>query len=196
MHRGTGFLACGLLVSAVLVADRRASNTTRAPAEGGAYLQFAEGNPGSPGDGLIVNASGASNNQEFHLTPGLRFSEVTDGVTFVVFPPPGAVKNVAEIVGGFDTSAPAKSGGCRAGFSSSFPLRTFPTVSVNGVTGAVITIPRVELELVVATTERSRSCGFAFDDFVIDKIRFTASGRLVNALDAVAFGASSRVPPL
>jgi hypothetical protein len=174
----------------------------RPPAVRSAYVRFEEGDPGTPGDGAIVNASGPSDahgfRKEFQLKPGLQLGEVTDGITFVVFPPPGTVANVAELGGGFDTIAPGKSGNCRSGFSLGFPLTTFPTVSVNGTTGAVITLTRATLDDTVATTERSRACGFALNEFVIDKVRIGVNrpARAITALDALAVGFSTNIPEL
>ena len=161
------------------------------------FISFLEGNPGMPGDGLLVTASGPSYLPTFHPTPPIPFSQITDGLTLVIFPPAGTVQSVANINGGFDTSAPDKSGACESGFSSGFPITTFSTVTVNGVQGAVVTLSRASLQSEVAQTEQARSCGFTFNDFVIDAIRVTtdaSAATFVTILDALAVSFSQSSP--
>jgi hypothetical protein len=132
------------------------------------WLTFLEGNPGIPGDGIFVNASYSDYSWSFHPTPPIPLSQVTDGITFFIFPPPGT-PNVQSINGGFDAIAPDKSGACQSGISSGFPITTFPTYTINGVQGAAISFSLATLEQIVAG-----SCDFTLNDLQITEIRVTA----------------------
>lgn len=161
------------------------------------YLSFVEGNPGVPGDGTLVSASNPLSFPVFHPSPPIAFNQIADGLTLVIFPSAGTIQNVGQINGGLTTLAPNKVGSCQSGFGLGFPIATFPVVTVNGVQGAVVNFTRANLESVVTNTEQSRSCGFTFNDFVIDRIFVSANTSgipLLTALDAVAVSFSQGIP--
>jgi subtilisin family serine protease len=174
-----------LILNAGAAAQEAIALTKEPPPQ---YVSFLEGNPGVPGDGTLINASFSQFSWSFHPTAPIRLSQVTDGITIFIFPPPGT-PNVQSINGGFDTIAPNKSGGCKSGFSSGFPMTSFPTYTVNAVQGAAISFSRAALESMVASIESSRHCGFTLNDMQISVIRVTTSAsgaQPIEQLDAVA----------
>lgn len=130
------------------------------------WLKMSEGDPGLPGDGVYVTASGPAVYPSFHLTPQPRLANVQDGLVIVAFPRPGVMLDGIAI----NTTAPSKPVGCQPGFSASFSRRYFATVIVDGVEGLLLAVSRGNLETITAQTEQSRHCGFTLDDMVIDNI--------------------------
>jgi hypothetical protein len=52
------------------------------------WLTFVEGNPGVPGDGITISASGGINPNRFEISPQFALSGVSNGLTVAVFPTP------------------------------------------------------------------------------------------------------------
>lgn len=168
------------------------SNKARVTFSSGAqpqFLSFLEGNPGRPGDGVTVNATGGQLGG-FELFPYIPLSGNTNGLTFTVFLPPGT-PNLKSL--SFNIISLKPPGPCQASFGGGGGFIT-GRVAFNGVQGSFVNMTQAELEgLVRGANSFYPGCNFTLNDLYIGKVYLSpdnAAGPPINitTLDAAAFG--------
>lgn len=161
-------------------------------AEGGSssnsiqWLNFIEGNPGVPGDGVFVNATGGSLDINFDLSSPIPLNQFTNGFTISVFTPD--LQNISS--SSFTIIAPNRTEPCTLHFGG---LGRFPigTTIVNGVQGKYANIFQSDIQGVVNFANTTRpGCNFTVNDLYLGKIYLNSNvlGQFITRVDAVSIG--------
>jgi hypothetical protein len=166
------------------------------------YLTFVEGNPGVPGDGVFVNASGGADGilLENPASQSVSLGQTSNGITISVFPPAGATVGedpenifVEFRVGGSLNSQCGQS-------SDSLPgsvLLNVQTPIVHGVQGRALIISQAGLEELAQDVRGIPGCSgvslsrLEFTSLDITGINFAE----IQTIDAVAIGFGESVFP-
>lgn len=152
------------------------------------YLSFVQGNPGIPGDGIVIGLSGGVNSifldKDFELEPPFPLAGITDGITVSAFPPSTtpATRSMSLQVQ-FSPIGPWAA--CTIGVQGTEVL----TPIVNGIQGIAISFSRERLNSFVNfLRETDESCGdFSLDQFAIRSVILLDLGPvIVEELDALA----------
>lgn len=154
----------------------------------GAFISFVEGNPGLPGDGVLISGAGGRFPGSFTLSRPLSIAEVGGGLTFTVFLPPSArPPSIGEQVFSFGISSLNRPAPCQSfvGVSTNYSIGK---VQFNGVEGIFTNLSG---ELVAGYLGRINSivpgCNFSANELFITEVYLiggTAS-TTINALDSV-----------
>lgn len=153
------------------------------------FLAFAEGNPGRPGDGMTITATGGQLGG-FEFLPPIPLSGNTDGLTFTVFLPPGlpTLKSLS-----FNVISLKPPGPCQVSFGGGGGFVT-NKVMLNGVQGSSVNMSQADLDsLVRGANLFNPGCNLTIDDIYLAKIYLAtdnAGGPPMNitTLDAAAIG--------
>jgi len=190
---------CALLtLGAVLISQWRYSpRTSDRGIRNIDYLPFKEGDPGVPGDGLLISAVGRETLREGKKIPSYEFSlkqpfplsGIRGGIDASIFLPPG-MKNIGEFdnlqvnFSNLKTSGPCK---LETGGTATWRMEQ---ISLNNANGLAFSIPQSFLEGIIRdATGPNSECGFKTDDLNIVSLSLSSSrlGRYVATLDAVKF---------
>jgi YD repeat-containing protein len=152
------------------------------------FVSFVEGNPGAPGDGISISASGGTNPFAFDFTPLISLKGPTDGYTFTVFLPPSEPSLYSL---SFNIVSLRGPGPCETSFGAGGGFVT-GRVTLNGVQGAFVNVPQYQLNSFVESANIfNPGCGFTINDIYIGKMylyRDHSGGPNISVLDAVAVG--------
>lgn len=155
-------------------------------AEGITWLSFTEGNPGVPGDGLVVNSACG----QFHLNPAFSLKGVTNGLTLSIFPT--STENL------FATLYVNK--GPRSDGLGALMLLSSPTsvTTKNGARGIFFNITQSSLEQAVKIVNLLFT-NYTLDDLDIIGLEITAIPFATCSyhapLDAIAIGQGQNIVP-
>jgi hypothetical protein len=152
-------------------------------------LRFHDGDPGVPGDGHFVSATGGMWPTEFELDPPFSLAGVTNGVYVWLFLPGNStlLQNV-----GFQIEAAR--GGCSTAVGSS-GAGPISTISVNGVTGVqAVALQSTLVEVLSHVNMTNPGCGFTMADLHVHGLTlFTGSDPFYAlSLDAAAMQAAGQ----
>jgi hypothetical protein len=152
------------------------------------WLSFLEGNPGKPGDGVLVNAGGVSGTS-FDLSTPFALGSATAGLTTSVF-----ATGVTSISIDMSTLKPSP---CNAVMGVSISGGAVTPSRVNGVDGIVGVLPQANLDGVVSfANQRFPGCNFTLKDFyIVDLGLYSPAGSVTN-LDAASLGLGQGNIPL
>ena len=166
------------------------------------YLIFVEGNPGVPGDGVFVNASGGADGMllENPASQSVSLGQTSDGITISVFPPAGATvgEDPENIFVEFRVGGSLNA---QCGLSSDSLLG--PVLSnvqspiVHGVQGRALVISQAGLEALAQDVRGIPGCSgvslseLEFTSLDITDINFVE----IQTIDAVAIGFGESVFP-
>jgi len=162
----------------------------------GTFLSFTEGNPGLPGDGILITAESSGQFfNEFVLTTPVPLGQATDGITITVFPGTG-VSNFGNA--GFDITTTA-SAPCSVQFGSA----TGPTGQVvfNGVTGVFTNVPLSTLLFDLSFANfvaniQHPGCVLTLSDLQIQTLdMFTVFATPITSLDAASISLGQNAFP-
>lgn len=153
------------------------------------WLTFSEGDPEVPGDGKLATAV-----DYFHLTNPVGLSEMTNGVTFSVFPAPGQL-SLTYINLTFETYK--RSGSCDVHFGS-VPQASAGPLKYANTAGSYWTIPIYPADVegwVSFANQIGPGCNLTKDDLYLSALLFgTISGNVIS-VDAVGLGLGLNVLP-
>lgn len=152
--------------------------TAKLPNPNSQFLSFQEGNPGTP-DGttmpLTVNASASS---VLHVTPSaLALSQMTDGMTIVVFGPPDF--EILHLNLTAPVKGPGSIGDCKTGLGFEFSRTVGRSVSFNSVQGFAFDVQKSWIEQGISR------CGFSTNDVALNSIALYNATPVTYQLDAV-----------
>jgi thermitase len=162
------------------------------------FLTFVEGNPGTAGDGTIINGGGFFG-VDFHLTQSLFLNETTSGFSLSIFSPelqlPANVQPFQVLILKIFTNRPT-SHPCFFSATTSTPHFS-RRISLNSVQGFAINVPDVELDSHVAVANLILpGCNFTRNDLFIDGFTIlTPSVQSVQTLDAAVLGRGENMFP-
>jgi murein DD-endopeptidase MepM/ murein hydrolase activator NlpD len=157
-----------------------------APASIRYFYSFEEGGPGTPGDGVTIDAGGGSIPQAFDLSVPLRLGGyAAEGLTVTSFLPPGTQTAPANF--SFNIVSNREPGPCQASFGGGGGIVAGQTLW-EGATGYYVNVPPSQLNsLVQAANSFNPGCNFTIDDLSIKKIYINlGNGSTVTILDALA----------
>lgn len=160
-----------------------------------AFLSLVEGDPGIPGDGILVNASAGELDFAFDLrSPFFPLGAAREGLTVTVFLPLGPTDFQAVSFGirNLKESEP-----CMVRFGAGAGLPSGRTM-VEGVEGIYTNVPPSFVEFWVRFANQGEpGCNISVDDLFIDKIYLhqRTLGQFVTELDAVAIGLGQNAFP-
>lgn len=168
------------------------SNRARVTFSAGAqpsFLSLLEGNPGTPGDGVLVGAAGGQLDQAFEFISPLSLRGHTDGLTLTVFMPPGAPNLKSS---SFNIISLKPPGQCQASFGGGGAAVTGKIV-LNGIQGSFINVTQSDLDAILrGANSFYPGCNFTADDLYIGKVYLYPEGSTgqinVTSLDAIAIG--------
>lgn len=145
------------------------------------FLNFKEGDPKEPGDGLNVTTTVS----KFTFTDPLALRGTRDGFTFTFFLPAGSpeLKSMS-----FNVISLKPPGPCQVSFGIG-GRSVSGYVSMNGVSGSYINIPQSDLEdMVKATNTLYPGCDFPIDHLFIGGIYLNGQTQTITTVDAVSLG--------
>jgi hypothetical protein len=154
--------------------------------EGITWLSFAEGNPGVPGDGLVVNSACG----QFWLNPVFPLKGTSNGLTLSIFPT--STENLSAIL--YINKGPRSDG------LGALMVLTSPTgvTTKDGARGIFFNITQSSLQQVVKIVNLLFT-NYTLDDLDIAGLEITtspfASCSYHAPLDAVAIGQGQNVVP-
>jgi murein DD-endopeptidase MepM/ murein hydrolase activator NlpD len=149
------------------------------------FLPFAEGDPKTTNDGIVVSTATNS----FELKDPLNLKGTRDGFTFTIYQPSNATGLQSLSLNIISQKPP---GPCRVSFGVGGGNVT-GRVLLNGVSGSFINVTQSQLETVVKTANAFYpGCDFSRSDLFIGRIFLYGSTQFgvtsVNAIDAVSLG--------
>lgn len=157
------------------------SNTT--------YLSFIEGDPGIPGDGTFVSASGGQFPSNFDLSESFSLGDTTDGITVTVFPTGSERAQFVQLdfyKRGEPEFTPCAGGGSTSAF-------VFQRVTENGVQGLAHYYPQSFLQSVInSINQTTPSCNVTFNNLEVRHLWVQPVGfpgttsSMITTLDAAA----------
>lgn len=184
----------GLCIVSVVVADPFSASDAASvginvipTAEDTRFLCLLEGNPGIPGDGVVVRGiRNFSTQTRFLISPPVSLSGVTNGLTISAFPPTNG--NVV-----FATFRHPLLPPC---FITSGGLTRIPP-SVNGIQGSSVVFRQSDLNSLVSSIRGNSQCAqITLDQLVIDSVFLPRmSGMSTFDLDALAIGVGENTFP-
>jgi hypothetical protein len=161
------------------------------------FVSFVEGQPGQPGDGVLVNAAGGVFPVNFDLSPNFSLTGTTDGLTVTVFPPSGQVAQFIQL--DFYKRGESEFTQCAGGGSTS--AFVFQRVRSNGVDGLAHYYPQAFLQSIVnSINQAAPSCNVSLTNLEIRHIWVQPVGypgstpSLITTLDAAALGRGFTFP--
>jgi len=149
------------------------------------FLSFVEGNPGVPGDGIMVSAVGGALDFAFELLEPFPLGPASDGLTATVFLPAN-VQNFRSV--SFNIINLKESEPCKVSFGAGAGLPT-GTVVINGVEGTFINVPQSFIDFWVSFANLVEpGCNITRMDLFIGIIFLHTDvlGELITTLDAAA----------
>jgi len=165
------------------------------------FLRFVEGDPGVPGDGFSISATGGGINADpvaFELATPFQLGGITNGITLTAFFP-GANLTYEFVI---YTATLNSTGVCRI-FSNFVddPNVLKGTVLFDGVAGVFQNVPQSSLESILNATNiflANRGCnGITLNELFITGIALMVRPNIVTnvSLDAAAIGLGQNTVP-
>lgn len=156
------------------------------------YLRLTTGNPGVPGDGVLVDGEGRLQDT-FEMEPHFSLQGVTNGITVSVFPPSDVLVQNFNLVVSFSVkNKPITQCGTAAGVGN----RLGPTV--NGVASLVGNFPQTNLNFSVNAIKSLPGCSdVTVGDLLVSSVVMFEATNLTRVLhlDAIAIGIGENVFP-
>ncbi len=149
------------------------------------WLSFIEGDPGVPGDNVIISAEGGQSNVVFDLEKPICLDQFGDGFTITLFPYSDLQISTIDFTPTFETIQLWPSP-CWVGFSPG--ITSSQTMFYNGVKGFVINIPQSLIQDWINHQVQARpGCNLTIKDFFIIGIQFCPlGGPHITFLDAAS----------
>jgi hypothetical protein len=149
----------------------------------GGWLTFKEGNPGLPGDGLVIKAGTVPNNCCFELSFPIPLDSSDDGFTLVVFPGEGLSIDALNLNPTFETIYIVPS---LCWIGSSPGIGYSGTTSFNGQKGFIFRLTPTFLQGFLEEESQTRpGCNNSLKDIYWISIQFYPPyGSLITTLDA------------
>jgi hypothetical protein len=158
-----------------------------APASLRYFYAFEEGGPGTPGDGVVINASGGQTTTGFDISRPLHLGGyAADGLTLTAFFPANTPALSGVSYGVVTNRDP---GPCRVGFGASGGF-TAGQVTAEGATGYFVNMTPSDISgMLRAANSFYPGCNFTADDLSIGIIYLYSGGsNPITVLDAMAVG--------
>ena len=163
------------------------------------FYAFEEGGPGTPGDGVVINASGGPTPTGFDIYRPLYLGGyAADGMTLTAFLP----ANTPALSGvSYGIVSNREPGPCRVSFGSSGGFSA-GQVTAEGTTGYFVNLTSADISSMLRGANSFwPACNFTADDLSLGIIYLYAAGNNpITAIDAIAIGrgtnnvAGTRVP--
>ncbi len=150
------------------------------------WLNFVEGNPQIPGDGILTDANGGSLSDNFDINPTIPLSSFTNGFTITVFAPDlSDLRNPSFII-----TAPNRQAPCDLHFGSLGFLPSGSTIAY-GVEGRYSNVSQFSLNNALNFANAIKpGCNFVLNDLHLGKLGLlrTVAGLNIRTIDAAAIG--------
>ena len=167
-----------------------------APSHEVQYLNFIEGNPGVPGDGVLVSSTGGLWSYIYELAEPLSLSSANNGITLSIYPPTSDTMWIAQtqyVVPGYSRLE------CSIGLGAWYSSVNPPII--NGVSGFTQIIAEYELDFMASTLSNNGNCGsvsaqdLALESIEIYRVSGSSGTEFLQSIDAAAIGFGINVFP-
>lgn len=170
------------------------------PPPGGPWLSFVEGNPGIPGDGILINAANAGTSWGFELVEPIPLGQFTDGFTITYFPL-NDIEYIYRFLFYFNVFNEASDSQCRT--SSHFLLSPDGYTPFNAIGGIFANLGQLDVDwwILWEFNNLKPGCGITSKDLYINRLGFAlrdpSSGSFVylTTLDAATLLHSQNAVP-